>query len=79
MIYIELFVPIIYSRLLACFFIKTKTAKIDGLLSICNGFKKHELLTYSEQMPSFKHTIKWKWAFRYLWVIQPNQLNETNE
>lgn len=41
----------------------------DGLVSILRGFKKDELLRFSEKLNFKKYTIHWKWAFRYQWVI----------
>ncbi|MFK7813907.1 MAG: methyltransferase domain-containing protein [Maribacter sp.] len=55
-------------------FIKTETAKIDGLISISKGFIKSDLIQYSKSLPNIKHDIKWKWAFRYVWIMQPNRL-----
>ena len=55
-------------------FIKTKVAKNDGLVSIQRGFTRADLTVYAEQLPEVAHTIRWKWAFRYVWVMQPNRL-----
>lgn len=52
------------------FFIKTEVAKKDGLLSIRRAFKKNELLGYAAQVANASHDIKWKWAFRYAWVLK---------
>jgi 2-polyprenyl-3-methyl-5-hydroxy-6-metoxy-1,4-benzoquinol methylase len=41
----------------------------DGLVSILRGFKKEELLRFSEKLNFKKYKIQWKWAFRYQWVI----------
>lgn len=41
----------------------------DGLISILRGFKKHELLDYSRKIGFEKATVRWKWAFRYQWII----------
>lgn len=41
----------------------------DGLTSILRGFKKEELIRYSEQLNFNNYTINWKWAFRYQWII----------
>ena len=57
-------------KLFSLIFIKTKVAKIDGLISISKGFVKTELLTYTKNLPSVTHQIEWKWAFRYQWVIK---------
>ncbi|MDC6405618.1 MULTISPECIES: methyltransferase domain-containing protein [Maribacter] len=51
-------------------FIKTETAKNDGLISILRGFKKKELQTFSDQVPNVQHKISWKWAFRYRWILK---------
>jgi len=56
-------------------FIRTKTAKIDGLISISKGFIKSDLIQYSKSLPNIKHIIKWKWAFRYVWIMQPHRQN----
>ena len=42
----------------------------DGLVSILRGFKKQELIQFSEKLNFKKYTIHWKWAFRYQWIIQ---------
>ena len=54
-------------------FIKTKTARSDGLISIRRGFKKRELLDFAQKLPNRQHLIKWKWAFRYVWIMQSNR------
>lgn len=41
----------------------------DGLVSILRGFKKNELVQFSEILGFKKYSIKWKWAFRYQWII----------
>jgi len=55
-------------------FIKTKTAKIDGLISISKGFLKSDLVQYSQRLPDVQHDIRWKWAFRYVWIMKPDRL-----
>ena len=62
-------------KLFSAIFIKTKTAKIDGLISISKGFVKPDLIQYSEKLPDIQHEIKWKWAFRYVWIMQPKRLS----
>lgn len=42
----------------------------DGLLSILRGFKKHELQTFSRQVSFASVRIRWKWAFRYQWILK---------
>tara|TARA_R110000868_G_scaffold145181_1_gene365081 strand:- start:1308 stop:2021 length:714 start_codon:yes stop_codon:yes gene_type:complete len=60
-------------HLFSAIFIKTKIAKIDGLISIRRAFLKKELLSYASKLPNVSHDIQWKWAFRYLWIMKPNQ------
>ncbi len=60
-------------------FIKTKIAKHDGLISIKSGFKKQDLMSFSKDLPHITHTINWKWAFRYVWVMQTAGLSQTYE
>ena len=60
-------------KLFSIIFIKTNTAKIDGLRSISKAFVKTELIQYSKSLPTVKHDIRWKWAFRYVWIMQPNR------
>lgn len=52
------------------FFIRGPVAKYDGLVSITRGFRKSELLEYAKKLPKAAHTIQWKWAFRYVWIMQ---------
>jgi hypothetical protein len=51
-------------------FIKTKIAKQDGLISIRSGFVKSDLQRFGRALPGFIHRIQWRWAFRYIWVMQ---------
>jgi len=60
-------------KLFSIIFIKTNTAKIDGLISISKSFVKSDLVAYSKKIPTMRHYIKWKWAFRYVWIMQPNK------
>lgn len=57
-------------KVFSIIFIKTSTAKIDGSISITRGFKRTELEKFSIDLTNTRSFIKWKWAFRYLWVIQ---------
>lgn len=42
----------------------------DGLVSILRGFKRNDLLAYEKQLTINSAYIKWRWAFRYLWIIK---------
>lgn len=58
-----------------CFVFRlNKMSKDDGLVSILRGFKKADLLSYSKALNFKEYTVKWKWAFRYQWII-PNSIN----
>ncbi len=41
----------------------------DGLTSVLRAFKRKELVSFSEKLNVVPY-IKWKWAFRYQWIIQ---------
>ncbi len=41
----------------------------DGLVSILRGFKKPELEAFSKDLNIKNFLIRWKWAFRYQWII----------
>jgi len=45
-------------------------SKVDGLTSILRGFKKQELITFSENLFLKKYNVKWKWVFRYQWIVE---------
>lgn len=60
-------------------FIRTKIARHDGLISIKSGFTKRELMGFSHALPQMEHTIHWKWAFRYVWVIGTDRLTSAYE
>lgn len=57
-------------KMFSSLFLKTVIAKNDGLVSILRGFKRHEFESFSKKLQKEKHTISWKWAFRYQWIIQ---------
>lgn len=57
-------------------FIKTKIARIDGLTSISRGFKKSDLKVFAQKLPKVEHEIKWKWAFRYVWIMRQKRPNK---
>lgn len=66
-------------RLFSFFLLKTSVATHDGLVSISKGFKKRELVALSKKIPNTLHTIQWKWAFRYVWVMKTNNLITSNK
>lgn len=56
-------------EIIAVVFRLNRMSREDGLVSILRGFKKHELRNFSEIAQLKKYNIKWKWAFRYQWLI----------
>jgi len=53
-----------------CFIFKlNKLSRDDGLISILRGFKKKELVDFSNELKFKNYQIQWKWAFRYQWII----------
>ncbi|MCW3466750.1 methyltransferase domain-containing protein [Chitinophaga nivalis] len=41
----------------------------DGAVSILRGFKKKELIRFSQALNIVHYSLQWRWAFRYQWVI----------
>jgi hypothetical protein len=54
-------------------FIKNKMVREDGLTSVLRAFKRKDLEAISRQV-QVPFSIKWKWAFRYLWIFKKNLL-----
>jgi len=53
-----------------CFVFRLNTmSREDGLVSILRGFKKEELVRFSNKLKFNNYKIQWKWAFRYQWII----------
>ncbi|TVZ51696.1 methyltransferase domain-containing protein [Dokdonia sp. Hel_I_53] len=50
-------------------FMKSKIAIYDGKISVARSFKRKDLEEYSKKLALDDYLIKWKWAFRYLWII----------
>lgn len=54
---------------LLCATISNSMVRDDGLTSILRGFKRVDLIRYSKKLKLKNYVIHWKWAFRYLWII----------
>ncbi|HSI70924.1 MAG TPA: methyltransferase domain-containing protein [Gillisia sp.] len=54
-------------------FINNSIAREDGLTSILRGFRKKELKKFAAKLPAANQQIKWKWAYRYQWIIEKQQ------
>ncbi|WP_424493627.1 methyltransferase domain-containing protein [Salinimicrobium sp. GXAS 041] len=50
-------------------FINNPIAREDGLTSILRGFRKRDLEKFSEDLMVKHQKIRWKWAFRYQWIL----------
>ncbi|RZJ73098.1 MAG: methyltransferase domain-containing protein [Flavobacterium sp.] len=57
-------------QIVCCVFQLGPMPKNDGLISILRGFKKGELREFSQKLNFNNYSIRWKWAFRYQWIIQ---------
>ena len=58
----------LFQAIIFVFRLEKMTAN-DGLISILRGFKRVDLEKFSSQLSLKKYSIKWKWAFRYQWII----------
>lgn len=47
-----------------------RMSRQDGLVSILRGFKKEELVQFAEKLKLKNSIIRWRWAFRYQWIIK---------
>jgi len=64
-------------RLFNLFGIVTKLHPInrnDGKISILRGFRRDDMNAHykfvKKKIPKIQSLIKWKWAFRYLWILK---------
>lgn len=54
-----------------CFIFRLNAmSREDGLVSILRGFKKNELVNFSQKLELKNYKVRWKWAFRYQWIIE---------
>jgi ubiquinone/menaquinone biosynthesis C-methylase UbiE len=59
----------LFQAIIFIFRLEKMTAN-DGLISILRGFKRKDLEKFSKDLELNKFSIKWKWAFRYQWIIE---------
>ena len=59
-----------YGFRLISLFISNPMVRKDGAISVLRGFKKRELLDLSKKIKDAVSSIRWKWAFRYLWIMK---------
>lgn len=51
-------------------FIRNPMVRNDGAISVLRGFKKKELEAFHNALTNTTSTIRWKWVFRYQWIIR---------
>jgi 2-polyprenyl-3-methyl-5-hydroxy-6-metoxy-1,4-benzoquinol methylase len=51
-------------------FISNPMVRKDGAISVLRGFKKTELIDLSKKIQGTASYIRWKWAFRFQWIIK---------
>lgn len=56
--------------LLCIVFNWNRMVRTDGKISILRGFKKKELEQLAASLQINHYSVKWKWAFRYQWIIK---------
>lgn len=66
-------------KVFSSIFIRTSMARRDGLISIRSGFTRGELHKFAHDLPRVHHTILWKWAFRYVWIMHADRLKQADE
>ena len=59
----------LFQAIIFIFRLEKMTAN-DGLISILRGFKREDLEKFSKDLGLKNYSIKWKWAFRYQWIIR---------
>ncbi|MDI3318935.1 methyltransferase domain-containing protein [Pinibacter sp. MAH-24] len=57
-------------KILTAIFSRSYLVKNDAPLSVLRGFSKSELNTILSDASIHKHSIKWKWAFRWLIIVK---------
>jgi 2-polyprenyl-3-methyl-5-hydroxy-6-metoxy-1,4-benzoquinol methylase len=54
-----------------CFVFRlNEMSRKDGLVSILRGFKRSDLAQYAKKLKFKSYSIRWRWAFRYQWIIK---------
>jgi 2-polyprenyl-3-methyl-5-hydroxy-6-metoxy-1,4-benzoquinol methylase len=57
-------------KMLCFVFRLNNMSREDGLVSILRGFKRSDLERFADHLKLSKYSIKWKWAFRYQWIVE---------
>lgn len=56
-------------EMLCRIFALNRMSREDGLVSILRGFKKEELEAFAKKLNIKNSRIRWRWAFRYQWIL----------
>ncbi len=54
-------------------FMRSPIARYDGLVSIKRAFTKKELVTFTKKLSVKHYQLSWRWAFRYLWILEKQE------
>ena len=67
--------PIAYGffKIFSPIFIGNEISIHDGLISIASGFKRADFARYSRTLGIKNDRLKWKWSFRYIWILPINE------
>ena len=63
-------------RMICFLFRLNSMSRDDGLISILRGFKREDFLLFSDQLHFTDYRLKWKWAFRYQWIVKTHGKNK---
>ncbi|MBC2840517.1 methyltransferase domain-containing protein [Robiginitalea sp. SC105] len=54
-------------------FMKSPVAVSDGKISILRAFCRRDIERISAVLPDTRFSLRWRWAFRYLWILEPDK------
>jgi 2-polyprenyl-3-methyl-5-hydroxy-6-metoxy-1,4-benzoquinol methylase len=63
---------------LTAIFSRSRLTKNDAPVSVLRGFRKKELISHFQALPTLSYEISWQWAFRYLVVASRNGMTAEN-
>lgn len=63
--------PIAYGffKIFSPIFIGNEISIHDGLISIASGFRRADFKRYAKILGVKNDRLKWKWSFRYIWIL----------
>lgn len=54
-------------------FMRSPIARSDGRISILRGFRRKDFSRLAAGLPLGRTRLVWRWAFRYLWTLEPKK------